>query len=95
MTTDRDKVNLMEDLNWKPAAQYWKEQAEKLEKRLDTYEKLEKKLVGLYPEHSEAPFICSYDKKGSPPEYLHVCPTYGSDATYCYTLKSLYTQQGG
>ena len=85
MTTDKDNVKLMEDLNWKPATQCWKEQVEKLEK----------KLVGLYPEHADQPFICSYDKKGSPPEYLNVCPAYGSDATYHYTLKGLYTQQGG
>lgn len=80
---------------WKDTAQSWIAEADKLEKKLETYEKLEKKLVGLYPEHSETPFICSYDKKGSPPEYLIVCPAYGSDATYYYTLKSLHTQQGG
>ncbi len=92
---DKDKVKVMEDLNWKPAAQYWKEQAEKLDKKLEVYEKLEKKLIGMYPEHADQPFICSYDKKGSPPEYLNVCPAYGSDTTYHYTLKGLYTQQGG
>ena len=27
--TDPEKVNMMEDMNWKPAAQYWKEQYEK------------------------------------------------------------------
>ena len=93
--SDKDKVKLMEDLNWKPAVQYWREQVEKLEKKLALYEKLENKLVGMYPEHSDQPFICSHDTKGSPPEYINVCPAYGSDATYHYTLKRLYTQQGG
>jgi len=96
--SDKDKIKMMEDLNWKSAAQYWKEQAEKLEKleeRLQVYEKLEKKLIGLYPEHADQPFICSYDKKGSPPEYLVVCPAYGSDHVYKYTVESIHTQQGG
>ena len=66
-----------------------------LRKKLALYEKLEKKLVGMYPEHSDQPFICSHDTKGSPPEYVNVCPAYGSDAVYHYTLKKLYTQQGG
>ena len=66
-----------------------------LRKKLALYEKLEKKLVGMYPEHSDQPFICSHDTKGSPPEYVNVCPAYGSDSVYHYTLKKLYTQQGG
>jgi len=28
--TDQEKVKMMEDMNWKPAAQYWKEQYEKV-----------------------------------------------------------------
>jgi len=71
------------------------EELEYLRKKLAVYEKLERKLVNMYPEHSSQPFICSYDRKGYPPEYVNVCPAYGSDATYHYTLKSLYTQQGG
>lgn len=27
--TDLEKVKMMEDMNWKPTAQYWKEQCEK------------------------------------------------------------------
>ena len=30
--TDLEKVKMMEDMNWKPAAQYWKEQYEKVKK---------------------------------------------------------------
>ena len=71
------------------------EELEYLRKKLAVYERLERKLVNMYPEHSSKPFICSYDRKGYPPEYVNVCPAYGSDATYHYTLKSLYTQQGG
>ena len=32
--TDRDKIAHMEDANWKPANQHWKEKAEKLQKDL-------------------------------------------------------------
>jgi len=32
--TDKDKIEQMEDANWKPANQYWKEKAEKLQKDL-------------------------------------------------------------
>lgn len=71
------------------------EELEYLRKKLAVYEKLEHKLVSIYPEVSSQPFIWSYDRKGSPPEYVNVCPAYGSDATYHYTLKRLYTQQGG
>ena len=32
--TDKDKIKHMEDANWKPANQYWKEKVEKLQKDL-------------------------------------------------------------
>ena len=32
--TDKDKIKQMEDANWTPANQYWKERAEKLQKDL-------------------------------------------------------------
>lgn len=60
------------------------------EERLKVYEKVHAKLASLYPDkYPDEPFICGWDKKGQPPEYILVCPAYGSDVVYKYTLQGV------
>lgn len=91
----------MEDESYKSVVDFWIEHCKQLEEdrkslrnKLATYEKLEKKLLSLYPDLAETPFITSWDSESYPPEYVHVCPAYGCSDLYVYKLELVIVQEG-